>query len=168
MQVSQAESVVKENQGPDRYEYLPISSFAPFVSAARQVLFGSLGTNEYRVVSLQTISGTGAKFLVARFLAETLEPSAMWLSDPSWVNYVNILGLVGVNVKRYPYWNAATKQLDIQGMILKLETEANPSDMVLLHACARNPPGVNPNKDQWKVLADTYQGRGLFLFFGCA
>lgn len=159
---------MKEAQGSDRYEYLPISGLAPFVSTARQVLFGPLGDNESRVVSLQTISGTGANFLGARFLAETLKPSAVWLSDPSWVNHANIWSLVGVDVKRYPYWSAKTKQLDFEAMIGKLETEASPGDVVLLHACAHNPTGVDPSKEQWKLVADICEKRGLFPFFDCA
>lgn len=132
------------------------------------MLFDPLDDKESRLVSLHTISGTGANFLGARFLAETLKPSAVWLSDPSWVNHANIWGLVGVNVQRYPYWDAAAKKLDFAGMIDKLETAAVPGDVVLLHACAHNPTGVDPSKEQWKKVADVCEQRGLFPFFDCA
>ncbi|PGH15475.1 hypothetical protein AJ79_02452 [Helicocarpus griseus UAMH5409] len=163
-----AEAIVRENQDSSRYEYLPISGFAPFISTARQVLFGPLGDKDARVVSMHTVSGTGANSLGARFLAETLKPSAVWLSDPSWVNHENIWGLVGVNVEKYPYWDAATKKLNFEGMIGTLETVARPGDVVLLHACAHNPTGVDPSKEQWKRVADVCQQRGLFPFFDCA
>ncbi|KAI1811230.1 aspartate aminotransferase [Poronia punctata] len=166
--VQKAEKLVRDTVGSDRYEYLPISGFAPFVSAARQVLFGPLGDNEKKVVSLQTISGTGANFLGARFISDTLKPSAVWLSDPSWVNHANIWGLVGVEVKQYPYWDAKNKSLNFEGMIHQLETATAPGDVVLLHACAHNPTGVDPNKDQWRQVADICEKRGLFPFFDCA
>ncbi|KID91616.1 Aspartate/other aminotransferase [Metarhizium guizhouense ARSEF 977] len=166
--VQKAEEVVKKTQDSGRYEYLPISGLAPFVSAARQVLFGPLGSKEARVVSLQTISGTGANFLGAKFLAETLKPSAVWLSDPSWVNHANIWGLAGVQVRRYPYWDATNKLLDFEHMIQRLETAAAPGDVVLLHACAHNPTGVDPTKDQWTRVADVCEKKGLFPFFDCA
>jgi aspartate aminotransferase len=71
-------------------------------------------------------------------------------------------------VKRYPYWNAKTKKLDFDNMIQKLETEAVSGDIVLLHACAHNPTGVDPTKDQWKAIADVCERNGLFPFFDCA
>ncbi|KAH0594272.1 hypothetical protein MHUMG1_08111 [Metarhizium humberi] len=166
--VQKAEEVVKKTQDSGRYEYLPISGLAPFVSAARQVLFGPLDSKEARVVSLQTISGTGANFLGAKFLAETLKPSAVWLSDPSWVNHANIWGLAGVQVRRYPYWDTTNKRLDFEHMIQRLETATAPGDVVLLHACAHNPTGVDPTKDQWTRVADVCEKKGLFPFFDCA
>jgi aspartate aminotransferase len=159
---------VRKRQDSGRYEYLPITGYVPFVATARDVLFGPAGDKGGRIVSLHTISGTGANFLGARFLAETLKPSAVWLSDPSWVNHANIWGLVGVDVKRYPYWDAKNKRLDFEHMIETLETEVAPGDVVLLHACAHNPTGVDPTKDQWRRVADVCERRELFPFFDCA
>ena len=60
-------------------------------------------------------------------------------------------------MKRYSYWSAKTKQLDFEAMIGKLATEASPGDVVLLHACAHNPTGVDPSKkkkgNQWRMSA---------------
>ncbi|CAF3508985.1 unnamed protein product [Fusarium graminearum] len=166
--VKKAEVLIKQTQDSGRYEYLPISGYPAFVSSARQVLFGPQSLNESRLVSIQTISGTGANFLGARFLAETLKPSAVWLSDPSWVNHANIWGLVNVNVKRYPYWNAKTKSLDFNNMIEKLQADAIAGDVILLHACAHNPTGVDPNKEQWRKIADVCERKQLFPLFDCA
>ncbi|KAK2592459.1 hypothetical protein QQS21_009838 [Conoideocrella luteorostrata] len=165
--VEKAEKIGKKTEDSGRYEYLPISGLESFVSAARTVLFGPLDGKENRVVSLQTVSGTGANFLGAQFLAKTLKPSAVWLSNPSWVNHANIWGLAGINVKTYPYWDAKNKRLDFERMISKLETAA-PGDVVLLHACAHNPTGVDPTKSQWESVADVCERRGLFPFFDCA
>ncbi|KAM0212633.1 hypothetical protein ACHAQI_004589 [Fusarium lateritium] len=160
--VRKAEEIVRKTQDSGRYEYLPIPGYAPFISSARQVLFGPPEQTESRIVSLQTISGAGANALGARFLARSLNPSAVWISDPSWFNHAIIWGLVDVGVKRYPYWNSKTKGLDFDNMVQKLETEAVPGDVILLHACAHNPTGVDPTKEQWKKIADICETRQLF------
>ncbi|KAJ5178693.1 hypothetical protein N7492_001903 [Penicillium capsulatum] len=165
--VEKAERMVSEFKDVARYEYLPITGHAPFCNTARDILF-SPGTKIDNIVTLQTISGTGANSLGARFLSDALKPSAVWLSNPSWVNHANIWEMVGVRVKSYPYWNPTTKTLDFQQLINTLETETAPGDVIVLHACAHNPTGVDPTKEQWKKIADVCEERNLFPFFDCA
>jgi len=38
----------------------------------------------------------------------------------------------------------------------------------LLHACAHNPTGVDPTKEQWKEIAEVILERGHYAFFDCA
>lgn len=160
--------MIDEAQDINRYEYLPIPGYAPFYTAARDLLFGRLGNRANNIASLQTISGTGANSLGAKFLATALKPSAVWLSDPSWVNHANIWSLLGVPVKYYPYWDLKAKALDINGMINTLETRASPGDIIVLHACAHNPTGVDPTKAQWREIADVCESMSIFPFFDCA
>lgn len=120
------------------------------------------------MVSVQTISGTGANHLGARFLSETLRPSSVWISNPSWVNHENIWNLVGVKTRLYPYWCQKTRVLDFEEMIKKLEVEAAAGDVIVLHACAHNPTGMDPTKEQWKRIADVCETRALFPFFDSA
>ena len=40
--------------------------------------------------------------------------------------------------------------------------------MIVLHACAHNPTGVDPTDDQWKQIADLMEEKKLFPFFDCA
>lgn len=103
----------------------------------------------------------------ARFLAETLKPSAVWLSNPTWSNHNTIWELAGVPVKKYSYWNPDIKGIDFAGLLSTLETAAK-GDVVLLHACAHNPTGVDLTKDQWKKVADICEERKLFPFFDSA
>ncbi|KAJ5729470.1 Aspartate aminotransferase [Penicillium malachiteum] len=163
--VKEAEEIVDSQGDPGRYDYLQIAGYAPFYTAARDLLFGSLDTKVESIVSVQTVSGTGANSLGARFLSESLKPSAVWLSNPSWVNHANIWSLVGVEVKYYPYWNAEKRCLDFENMIGTLESHTKPGDVIVLHGCAHNPTGVDPTKDQWKTIADICQRHGLFPFF---
>jgi aspartate aminotransferase len=117
---------------------------------------------------LHTLAGTGANSLGARFLKEALNPSAVWLSDQTWVNHHNIWSLVGVEIKTYPYWNPEKRGLDFENLVQSLEAHATKGDVIVLHACAHNPTGVDPSKNQWKVIADLCEKKGLFPFFDCA
>ena len=40
--------------------------------------------------------------------------------------------------------------------------------IMLLHACAHNPTGVDPTQDQWKQIAAAVRERNHFPFFDCA
>ena len=157
-----------KTQDSGRYEYLPIPGYAPFYTAARDLLFGDLGDKVNQIVSVHTISGTGANSLGARFLNETTHPSAVWLPDPTWVNHHNIWTLAGVQVRTYPYWNASRRALDFDKMLRVLEDEASKGDVIVLHACAHNPTGVDPTKEQWMLIAAMCEKKGLFPFFDCA
>ena len=45
---------------------------------------------------------------------------------------------------------------------------AQAGSIVLLHAVAHNPTGVDPTREQWEMIADLVQKKGLFAFFDCA
>ncbi|KAJ5923247.1 hypothetical protein N7454_008492 [Penicillium verhagenii] len=166
--VKEAEILVDNLQDTARYDYLPIPGYAPFYTAARDLLFGNLEKPKNLIVSLQTVAGTGANSVGARFVSEVLRPSAVWLSDPSWINHANIWTLMGVEVKYYPYWDAENKCLSFERMVQALTQEAMPGDAIVLHGCAHNPTGVDPTKHQWKAIAEVCECRGLFPFFDCA
>ena len=42
---------------------------------------------------------------------------------------------------------------------------APPGAIVLLHACAHNPTGVDPTQDQWKGIHQLIRSKGLLPFF---
>lgn len=46
--------------------------------------------------------------------------------------------------------------------------QASPKDVVLLHACAHNPTGVDPTADQWKEISSVMKQKQLFPFFDMA
>ena len=45
---------------------------------------------------------------------------------------------------------------------------AAPGTIVLLHACAHNPTGVDPTSEQWHELAKIFVEKKLFPFFDSA
>lgn len=57
--------------------------------------------------------------------------------------------------------------MDFDGMVSALQTAAKGS-VVLLHACAHNPTGVDPTEAQWRRIAAVMRDNGLIPFFDCA
>ena len=45
---------------------------------------------------------------------------------------------------------------------------AKEGSVVLLHACAHNPTGCDPSKDEWKRIAGVVKERELLVFFDAA
>ncbi|KAL1970320.1 hypothetical protein VTN77DRAFT_5480 [Rasamsonia byssochlamydoides] len=171
------EQMLLEND-PARHEYLPIEGDRVFLDLARDLMFGfnhkKAGETpaekeaKRRIASVQTISGTGANHVGAMFLAQHLKPKHVWISSPSWPNHQTIWELQGVPRMSYPYFDAVTRSFDFEGMMRTLEAEAQEGDVVVLHACAHNPTGIDPTKEQWKAIADLCQRKGLFPFFDSA
>jgi aspartate aminotransferase len=92
------------------------------------------------------------------------------MSDPTWGNHHLIFDLACPNVKQrfYPYFDAAHCRIDFDGMISTLEAEAQAGDLILLHACAHNPTGLDPTHSQWQTIADLCESKNLFVFFDSA
>ena len=127
-------------------------------------------TQNSQVVSFQTISGTGAVHLGALFLARFYPRSssqAVYFSSPTWANHNQIFSNVQLPIETYPYFSASTKGLDFHGMLAAIES-ARPGSIILLHACAHNPTGVDPTREQWKEIARLITEKKHFPFFDCA
>jgi len=146
-------------------EYSTIDGPAQLKTLTQKLVFGerSSAVQSGRIASVQALSGTGALRVVAEFVKTHLKPAAheIWISDPTWANHTAIFQKAGLSVKVYPYYRASTKSLDFDGMLKALKEEAKPGSMVLLHACAHNPTGVDPTEDQWKQIAAVVQERQL-------
>ncbi|KAJ5632657.1 Aspartate aminotransferasecytoplasmic [Penicillium lividum] len=171
--VEKAEKELAAENDLMRHEYTAIEGDVPFLGLARDLMFGFENGDgdvdaKARIASVQTVAGTGANHLGALFLAHHMKPRNVWLSNPSWANHMTIWELAGVPRKTYPYYHAATRSFDFEGMIATLESEAQEGDAVLLHACAHNPTGLDPNKEQWMAIADVCERKKLFPFFDSA
>lgn len=57
--------------------------------------------------------------------------------------------------------------LDFEGMQSAIES-APKGSIILLHACAHNPTGVDLTQDQWKQIAKVMKQKELLPFFDCA
>ena len=137
------------------------------------VLVSLFCSKENRVVSAQTISGTGANHSAAAFLSKHYDFDAfgieknIYVSTPTWANHHSIFKNVGLEPVSYPYYNSKTIGLDFDNLINALNN-APKGSIWLLHACAHNPTGVDPTPEQWNKIADIFEQRQLFAFFDCA
>ena len=95
------------------------------------------------------------------------EGTPIYISDPTWGNHLQIMEKAGLEVRRYRYFEPTTKGLDYDGMVEDLKAAPDGS-IVLLHACAHNPSGVDPNPEQWKAISDVCKAGNHVVFFDCA
>ncbi|KZO96068.1 PLP-dependent transferase [Calocera viscosa TUFC12733] len=151
-------------------EYLPITGLASFTSAAAKLAYGSDSAplSQGAVAVTQSISGTGALRIGGAFLARFYPTSkVIYLPTPSWGNHTPIFRDSGLEVKQYRYFDKSTVGLDWAGMLADIRAMPQGS-IVLLHACAHNPTGVDPTQEQWKELSNIVKEGKLFPFFDMA
>jgi hypothetical protein len=92
----------------------------------------------------------------------------IYCSDPTWENHGRVVADAGLGeLLSYRYWNAASKGLDFEGFCTDLRSMPEGS-IVLLHACAHNPTGVDPDHAQWAAIADVIADRKLVPWFDMA
>jgi aromatic-amino-acid transaminase len=106
-----------------------------------------------RIASVATPGGTGAVRLALELVKIASPGATVWLSDPTWPNHNAIVGYLGMPLKTYRYFDAATGGVDFDGMMEDLG-QAKSGDVVLLHGCCHNPTGANPNGAEWAAIAD--------------
>jgi aspartate aminotransferase len=168
--VKKADEVLR-NDPELNHEYAPIAGIQSFTGKAAELILGgadSPAIQEKRVTSVQTISGTGAVHLGALFLSRFYTGTKkVYLSNPTWANHNQIFSNVNVPIANYPYFSKETKGLDFDGMKSAI-LGAPDRSVILLHACAHNPTGVDPTMDQWKEIATIMRSKGHFPFFDCA
>ncbi|KAH9395091.1 Aspartate aminotransferase, mitochondrial [Tyrophagus putrescentiae] len=152
------------------HEYLPISGLAEFTAASAKLAFGE----KSRVISqklnatVQGISGTGSLAIGAFFLRDFHQgPKDIYQPTPTWGNHVPLFKRAGFNVKQYRYYDPKTCGFDFSGALQDIAKIPEKS-VILLHACAHNPTGVDPKLDQWKELSNLIKQRNLFPFFDMA
>ncbi|KAF2202062.1 hypothetical protein GQ43DRAFT_440010 [Delitschia confertaspora ATCC 74209] len=151
-------------------EYAGITGVPAFTKAALELAYGadSAPLKEGRVVVTQSISGTGALRIGGAFL-ERFYPGAktIYIPTPSWANHNAVFKDSGLKVEKYRYYNKDTIGLDFDGMVADIKAMPKGS-IVLLHACAHNPTGVDPTEDQWKAIAEAVKEGEHFPFFDMA
>jgi len=166
--VRKAEKVVHENKQLN-HEYLSIDGDSTFVKLARQLLFGkdSPAVIDQRIATVQSISGTGGLRVGCEFIKRFLQPAIVYVSKPTWGNHFAIFNNSGLEYKQYRYWNAMERKLDLSGLLEDLKNASNKS-VILLHACAHNPTGIDPTKEEWKQIASVMREKDHLPFFDSA
>eukprot|EP00274_Cyanoptyche_gloeocystis_P004624 CAMPEP_0196654420 /NCGR_PEP_ID=MMETSP1086-20130531/4118_1 /TAXON_ID=77921 /ORGANISM="Cyanoptyche gloeocystis , Strain SAG4.97" /LENGTH=405 /DNA_ID=CAMNT_0041986165 /DNA_START=66 /DNA_END=1283 /DNA_ORIENTATION=+ len=158
------EILLKEN-----HEYLAIDGLPEFRNLTAKLIFGedSKLLQEGKVATVQSLSGTGALRVGAAFVEKWLPDVSVYLPTPTWGNHMNIFTHARVPHKKYRYFSNSIRGLDLEGMLADLQAAADGS-IVLLHACAHNPTGCDPTRDQWQRIADVMKSKGHLPFFDSA
>jgi len=166
--VHEAEKRIFESSS--NHEYAPITGLPSFCTKARDLLLGSdsPAVQENRVVTSQTISGTGSLRLAADFAFKHLhDPNLIYVPDPSWANHSPLFGDAGFVIGKYSYYDPETKGFNSRRAVEDISYLPERS-FVMMHVCAHNPTGVDPTESQWGDLLDAVKKRDHLVLFDCA
>ncbi|KAI5060900.1 hypothetical protein GOP47_0023405 [Adiantum capillus-veneris] len=150
-------------------EYLPITGIPTFNKLSAKLILGedSPAIRERRVCTAQCLSGTGSLRVGAEFLAKHYSQKTIYIPTPTWGNHTKVFSLGGLQVKNYRYYDPRTRGLDFEGMLQDLRS-APSGVVVLLHACAHNPTGVDPTPGQWEGIRQVIRSKNMLPFFDSA
>nr|XP_034337692.1 aspartate aminotransferase, mitochondrial isoform X2 [Crassostrea gigas] len=119
-------------------------------------------------MTVQGISGTGALRLGAAFFSKFYSKGKdFWIPTPSWGNHTPIFKHAGLDVKSYRYYDPNTCGFDFNGAMEDI-AKIPEGNVIVLHACAHNPTGVDPKPEQWKEMSALIKKKKLFPFFDMA
>lgn len=151
-------------------EYAGITGVPSFTKAAAVLAYGSSSDafKNDRIAITQSISGTGALRIGGEFLARHYPSSKkIYIPTPSWANHNAVFTDSGLEVVKYRYYNKDSIGLDFDGMVNDLKA-APEGSIILLHACAHNPTGIDPSEEQWKQISDVVKDKKHYPFFDMA
>ena len=156
-------------ESPKARGYLPIDGIAAYDSAVKSLVFGadSEPVKSGRVATAQGIGGTGGLKIGADFLKKLLPDAKVLISDPSWENHRALFTQAGFVVESHPYYDAAKRGVNFEGMLAALNGAAE-GTIVVLHACCHNPTGYDITLAQWDQVIAAVKARKLTPFLDMA
>eukprot|EP01134_Creolimax_fragrantissima_P001621 CFRG1621T1 len=166
-------SIAQERLLGKNHEYAPIGGEKAFQDASAKLALGDDSTviAERRYATTQTISGTGALRLCGTFLTRWYPfptgRKVVYLPSPTWGNHIPTFSEGGLDIERYTYYDSNTRGLNFEGMINSIKEMPNMS-VILLHACAHNPTGVDLSKEQWAEVSLVVKSKNIFPVFDMA
>jgi len=154
---------------PKARGYLPIDGIAAYDAAVKGLVFGSDSepVKSGRVATVQCIGGTGGLKVGADFLKRLNPGAKVLISDPSWENHRALFTNAGFPVESYPYYDAATRGINFDGMLAALKA-AEAGTIVVLHACCHNPTGYDITPEQWDEVIAAVKAKNLTPFLDMA
>ncbi|XP_023950604.1 aspartate aminotransferase, mitochondrial [Bicyclus anynana] len=152
------------------HEYAPIGGEAAYTDAVAKLAFGedSAVIKNKSNCTVQTLSGTGALRLGLEFVTKHYAKNKeIWLSTPTWGNHPQICNTLNLPHKKYRYFDAKTNGFDLKGALEDI-CKIPEGSIILLHACAHNPTGVDPRPEEWKQLSQVIKEKKLLPFIDMA
>lgn len=165
--VKKAETVLLEAE--TNKEYTGITGSKPFQTAVKEFVFNNSGkdTNgakligENRIVTAQTISGTGSLRVIADFLKRFYSSDKIIVPKPTWANHVAVFIDAGLQADYYAYYDKENNGLDFENL-KKSISAAEDESIILLHACCHNPTGMDLTPEEWEEVLEIIQQKNLF------
>lgn len=152
------------------HEYAPIAGEATFTNAVAKLAFGdnSQALKDKANCTVQTLSGTGALRLGLEFVTKHYGgQKEVWFPNPTWGNHPQICNMISLPHKKYRYYDPKTHGFDLNGACEDI-CKMPQGSIILLHACAHNPTGVDPKPEEWKQLSKVIKEKKVFPFFDMA
>ncbi|HSV53626.1 MAG TPA: amino acid aminotransferase [Burkholderiaceae bacterium] len=156
-------------ESPKPRGYLPIDGIPAYDAAVKALVFGadSEPVKSGRIATAQGIGGTGGLKIGADFLKKISPDAKVLISDPSWENHRALFTQAGFVVESHPYYDAAKRGVNFDGMLTALDAAAA-GTIVVLHACCHNPTGYDITPAQWDQVIATVKARKLTPFLDMA
>ena len=161
--VKAAERRIWEAQ--DTKAYTGLAGDPAFGAAVRELVLGDEGAERSAVLS--TPGGTGAVhkgFELARLASEGV---TVHLPDPTWPNHPAILRHLRIPTRTYRYFDPATREVDVDGMVEDLSAVPR-GDVVVLHGCCHNPTGADPSAEDWERIVAALEASGATVLVDLA
>ena len=136
-----------------------------FLVQIGQLTLGN-GFDKDRLYVVQTVGGTSALSVLARFLANHIG-AEIAIPTPSWPNHELIFRLAGFKIHTYPYYDLKRHQRNVEGM-LQFFKQLPERTAVLLQNVCHNPTGSDLNPQEWQRVLDVFKERKLFPVFDSA
>lgn len=163
--VKQAEARILRDQGTKSY-LGPEGDIRYAEYLAELVLGGTLAASD-RLTGVQTPGGTGALRLGAELVARAAPDATVWIGNPTWPNHGPIFAEAGLAVRAHRFYDIATARIDFEAMLADLD-QARQGDVLLLHGCCHNPTGPSLSSEQWAVIRNLCERKGLIPFIDLA
>lgn len=121
-----------------------------------------------QTASCQALSGTGALHLAGALIKSSSSlRRQVWIPEPTWSNHHLVFGSLGFECHSFKYYDFDRRALDFDTYRSTLQSLA-PGSIVVLHACAHNPTGCDPTKEQWREVGRIIKEKSLFPLFDAA
>lgn len=149
--------------------YLALEGLQAYREQVQRLIFGSAcaALQDKRIVTIQTIGGSGALKVGADFLKRAFPHSGVFVSDPTWDNHRGIFEGAGFAVGDYPYYDANTGSVRFAEMLATIDSLPQHS-IVLLQPCCHNPTGMDLSRAQWRQLVPVLVQKRLIPFLDIA
>jgi aromatic-amino-acid transaminase len=156
-------------ESPSPRGYLPIDGLVAYDTAVRSLVFGAASEPVVsgRIATIQSVGGTGALKVGADFLRKLTPQAKVLVSEPTWNIHRELFENVGFTVENYPYYDAAGRGIDFEGLLAALNS-SEPRTIVLLHACCHNPTGYDLTPVQWDQIIGVIKAKQLMPFVDMA